>query len=198
MLTDGRIVAIKKSKLVDEEKTEVPLLAYDFIPNGSLFEYLHGQSEEAPLPWEMRVRIAGEVARALASIAIDQTHLTTHVQETKVFDIIDARIVEHCPEEEIIEVSNLAKRWLNLSGKKRPTMQEVAVELEGIQASRSKMNIQQNNEEIKDALSDDASITDSCDTEDTLTDDIAIAVSCDFSNVKAPSMKVEPLIANKT
>ncbi|XP_057998157.1 wall-associated receptor kinase-like 2 [Hevea brasiliensis] len=40
-----------------------------------------------------------------------------------------------CHEEEIIEVANLAKRCLNLNGKKRPTMKEVAMELEGIQAS---------------------------------------------------------------
>ncbi|KAJ9189876.1 hypothetical protein P3X46_001127, partial [Hevea brasiliensis] len=319
---DGSIVAIKKSKLVDEGKvqefinevvilsqinhrnvvrllgccleTEVPLLVYEFIPNGSLFQYLHDQSEEAPLPWEMRVRIAGEVAGALAhlhsaasipiyhrdikstnvlldeknrakvsdfgtsrSIAIDQTHLTTHVQgtsdyldpeyfqtsqftdksdvysfgvvlvellsgqkpicsrssdeimglaayfillmeENKVFDIIDARIVDHCPEEEIIEVANLAKKCLNLNAKKRPTMKEVAMELERIQASRSKLNIQQNNEEIEETLSDDASIIDSCEAKDNQADDIVIAVSCDFSNVKTLSMDIEPLIANRT
>lgn len=37
--------------------------------------------------------------------------------------------------EEIVTVANLAKRCLNLNGRRRPTMKEVAVELEGIQLS---------------------------------------------------------------
>ncbi|KAG6716970.1 hypothetical protein I3842_04G074500 [Carya illinoinensis] len=93
MLADGRIVAIKKSMVIDEEKlqafinevvilsqihhknvvvllgccleTEVPLLVYEFIPNGTLAQYLNGQNEEFPLTWDMRLRIAIEVAKAL-------------------------------------------------------------------------------------------------------------------------------------
>lgn len=46
-------------------ETEISLLVYEFIPNGNLFEYLHGQNEDLPMTWEMRLRIATKVAGAL-------------------------------------------------------------------------------------------------------------------------------------
>ncbi|GMG99916.1 hypothetical protein Nepgr_001756 [Nepenthes gracilis] len=94
MLTDGRIVAIKKSKLMEESQleqfinelvilsninhrnivkllgccleTEVPLLVYEFIPNGTLFQHIHNPIEEFPLTWKKRLQICTDVAAALA------------------------------------------------------------------------------------------------------------------------------------
>ncbi|KAL0463501.1 UNVERIFIED_CONTAM: Wall-associated receptor kinase-like 2 [Sesamum latifolium] len=72
MLADGRIVAVKKSKRVDEDdevfinETEVPLHVYEFIPNGTLFQHIHEPNEDFLLSWEMRVRIARDVAGALS------------------------------------------------------------------------------------------------------------------------------------
>ena len=43
------------------------MLAYEFIPNGTLFQYIHEENEEFLLiTWDMRLRIATEVARALS------------------------------------------------------------------------------------------------------------------------------------
>ncbi|XP_062075548.1 wall-associated receptor kinase-like 1 [Humulus lupulus] len=94
MLEDGKIVAIKKSKIIDEAKlsefinevviltqinhrnvvkllgccleTNVPLLVYEFVPNGMLSEYIHNKNAEFPFTWSMRLRIATEVAGALS------------------------------------------------------------------------------------------------------------------------------------
>ncbi|KAG8482673.1 hypothetical protein CXB51_024343 [Gossypium anomalum] len=46
-------------------EAEVPLLVYEFIPNGTLYDLIHNQNEELPLTWEMRLRIAIEIANAL-------------------------------------------------------------------------------------------------------------------------------------
>ncbi|KAM1373638.1 hypothetical protein ACFX2I_024316 [Malus domestica] len=270
MLANGRIVAVKKSKSVvsgDEVRqfineivilsqviqknvvklmgcsleTEVPLLVYEFIHNGTLSHYIQHQNEEFPLTWERRLRVATEVAGALSylhsavsrpiyhrdikssnillddkyrakvadfgtsrSVAIDKTHLTmtqvngtfgyldpeyfqtsqftdksdvysygvvlvelltgkkpifktesqepmslSHyfllsMDENRLFDILDARVVKDARKEEIMVVADLAKRCLNLNGKKRPTMKEVEVELQGIQLPVKDFDVQQN------------------------------------------------------
>ncbi|XP_027333993.1 wall-associated receptor kinase-like 10 [Abrus precatorius] len=91
MLVDGQIIAVKKFKVegkVEEFvnefvilsqinhrnvvkllgcclEAEIPLLVYEFIPNGNLSKYLHDQSEDLALTWDMRLRIATEIAGAL-------------------------------------------------------------------------------------------------------------------------------------
>ncbi|KAK6140872.1 hypothetical protein DH2020_025404 [Rehmannia glutinosa] len=256
MLSDGRIVAVKKSRLVDEDQliefinevvilsqinhrnvvnllgccleTEIPLLVYEFIANGTLHQLIHDDTTGFPFSWDLRLRIAAETANALAylhyatsipiyhrdmksnnilldekyraklsdfgisrSVAIDQTHLTTKVkgtfgyldpeyfqtgkftekcdvysfgvvlvelltgqkpiststteeeislvtrflitmEENRLKTILDSQIIEQGVKDEHIVVANLAKRCLNLKGKRRPTIREVAMELESI------------------------------------------------------------------
>ncbi|KAJ9545338.1 hypothetical protein OSB04_025045 [Centaurea solstitialis] len=94
MLADGRIVAVKKSTIVDERQveafinevfilsqiihknvvkllgscleSEVPMLVYEFVGNGTLFEFIHDENYEFPTLWKLRLQIATEIARALA------------------------------------------------------------------------------------------------------------------------------------
>ncbi|KAK7332452.1 hypothetical protein VNO80_29204 [Phaseolus coccineus] len=59
-------------------ETKIPLLVYEFIPNGNLFEYLHQQSEDFPMTWDIRLRIATEVAGALFYLHSAATHPIYH------------------------------------------------------------------------------------------------------------------------
>ncbi|KAF8404138.1 hypothetical protein HHK36_009018 [Tetracentron sinense] len=202
MLTDGRIVAVKKSKIVDEGQIE------QFINEIKwLFDHIHDQSEEFLLSWNDRLRIAAEVAGAVAylhsaasipiyhrdikstNILLDDKHrakvadfgtssfgvvlvelltsqkpissirsqeersLAVHfilsVKENRLFDILDAKVVTKGGKEELIIVSNLAKRCLNLNRKKRPTMKEVAMDPEGMRMYQGKLPVQQNHQEVE-------------------------------------------------
>ncbi|XP_031249810.1 wall-associated receptor kinase-like 1 isoform X2 [Pistacia vera] len=274
LLPDGSIVAVKKPNAIDKSQieqfineviilsqishrnivkllgccleTEVPTLVYEFIPNGTLFHHLHDHEQESSLSCVHRLRIACDVAGAVAymhsaasipifhrdikssnvlldekysakvsdfgtstSIPDDKTHLTTAVRgtfgyldpeyfqsnqfteksdvysfgvvlvelltgkqpisfaideeernpigyfiklakENRLLEVLDTRVAEEAEEEEIQAIAELAMRCLRLKGKKRPTMKEVAMELEGLRKSQRCIEISQDPQPLRD------------------------------------------------
>ncbi|KAF7848573.1 hypothetical protein BT93_L1831 [Corymbia citriodora subsp. variegata] len=256
ILPNNMVVAIKKAKILDRSQveefineliilsqinhrnvvkligccfeTEVPLLVYEFVTNGTLSDHIHKCGHESTLSWRARLRIAGETAGALSYlhsdasaqilhrdikstnilldenytakvadfgasrlVPLDRTQLTTLVQGTlgyldpeyfhssqltvksdvysfgvvlaelltglralsferaesernlslyfasaikaeRLFEIIHLRVLNEGNPEEIKEVAMLASRCLRVKGEDRPTMKEVAMELEGL------------------------------------------------------------------
>ncbi|KAH6827307.1 hypothetical protein C2S53_015367 [Perilla frutescens var. hirtella] len=252
MLSDGRIVAVKKANITNDSEigqfvnevcilsqishrhiiklfgccleAEVPLLVYEHISNSTLSHHIHNEQSISALSWENRLRIAAEVAGALAylhsyastaifhrdikssnilldenyraviadfglsrSVSIDRTHLTTLVGGTfgyldpeyfqsgqlndksdvyaygvvlaeiltgqkavssakddiglairfrsalkhdRLYEILDKVVAEEGQKHETLAVAKLAKRCLKINARKRPSMKEVAAELD--------------------------------------------------------------------
>ncbi|KAG2665845.1 hypothetical protein I3760_15G026700 [Carya illinoinensis] len=272
LLSDDRVVAIKKSKLVDKSQieqfinevlvlsqinhrnvvkllgccleTEVPLLVYEFISNGTLFEHIHHKGSLSPISWETRLKIAAETAEALSYlhsaasppiihrdvkssnilldgnytakvsdfgasrlIPLHQIEVATLVQgtlgyldpeylqtsqltvksdvysfgvilvelltgekalsfdrseeqrnlamyflfaikEDRLFEVLEQNLGTERNEKQLKEVANLARRCIKVKGEDRPTMKEVATELEGLRKidKHSWVNVDSNSE----------------------------------------------------
>ncbi|KAK4478464.1 hypothetical protein RD792_013939 [Penstemon davidsonii] len=255
ILPDKHIVAIKKSKVMDESQveqfineviiltqvnhrnvvkllgccleSEVPLLVYEYVSNGTLLQHIQNRGALTWLSLDNRLRIAAESAGALSYlhsaaskpvihrdvksanilldqnytakiadfgasrlISLDQTEVTTMVQgtlgyldpeyfhssqlteksdvysfgvvlaelmtgkkpidmernqeernlttyfkmylkENRLFEILEPRVVREGSLEQLQAIGELVKRCLHMNGEDRPTMKEVAMELEG-------------------------------------------------------------------
>jgi len=59
-------------------ETKVLLLVYEFIPNGTLFLYIHDENEEFPLTWNMHLRISIEIVGSLFYLHLATTSPIYH------------------------------------------------------------------------------------------------------------------------
>uniref|UniRef100_A0A0D9Y1G2 Protein kinase domain-containing protein n=1 Tax=Leersia perrieri TaxID=77586 RepID=A0A0D9Y1G2_9ORYZ len=105
-LDDGKEVAIKKSKVIGDYcreefvneiiilsqinhrnivkllgcclEVDVPMLVYEFVSNGTLSEFLHGNDRQTPIPLDLRLNIATQSAEALAYIHSSTSRTILH------------------------------------------------------------------------------------------------------------------------
>ncbi|RWV95120.1 hypothetical protein GW17_00042284 [Ensete ventricosum] len=277
VLLDHRVVAIKRSRISDEGQiqqfinevvvlsniihrnvvkllgccfeTQVPLLVYEFMSNGTLSECLHDEGHAASLTLESRLRIAAESAEALAylhssaitpiihrdvkssNILLDENYsakvsdfgtsrlvpfdrsclnslvrgtfgyldpeyfhtgqftdksdvysfgvvlvelltgeraitgarsgqgngnLASYfvgcMNENRLMEIVENRVVQEGSMEKLVAVAELAKRCLLLSGEGRPTMKEVAMVLDGIRTFKKHPWVKEGNEAFFEPL----------------------------------------------
>ncbi|XVF65415.1 hypothetical protein PTKIN_Ptkin09bG0247200 [Pterospermum kingtungense] len=114
-----------------------------------------------------------EEARNLASYFLHS------MKKNSLFDILDPMVSKDGPQEEITAVAKLAKRCLNLNGKKRPKMKQVAVELEWIRLSEEANIIEQRVNEDSDTDDEiEPSVIASCSTTRSIIND-TITLSVD-------------------
>ncbi|VAI39850.1 unnamed protein product [Triticum turgidum subsp. durum] len=105
-LDDQKEVAIKKSKVISDDWREefvneiivlsqinhrnivrllgccldvdVPMLVYEFVPGGTLSEFLHGTGCRSPIPLDLRLKIATQSAEALAYLHSSTSRTILH------------------------------------------------------------------------------------------------------------------------
>nr|DAD24446.1 TPA_asm: hypothetical protein HUJ06_025910 [Nelumbo nucifera] len=202
VLPDHRVVAIKKSKVVEDGKieqlineiiilsqvnhrnvvkllgcyleTEIPLLVYEYVSNGTLFNHIQRKNDikstnillddnhtakvsdfgiSRLLPTDrdqvttlvqgtlgyldpeyfhssqLTEKICFERSQEQRNLA---TYFVSSINENHLLQIIEDELLDDCVNEQIFAVADLTNRCLNIRGEQRPSMKEVAMELEGL------------------------------------------------------------------
>ncbi|CAL5386690.1 unnamed protein product [Camellia sinensis] len=180
ILPDNTIVSIKKSNVLDQSQsqieqfineviilsqvnhrnvvkllgccfeTQVPLLVYEFVTNGTLYDHIQATYHNSKKAISFNRPALG---RNLAM------YFVSSVKEACLFEIVDEQVMNVAKADQLKEVDILAKRCLRVKGDKRPTMKEVTIELEGlrIMEKHSWVNDNKNLEETQYLLGDQLS-----------------------------------------
>ncbi|KAF6174270.1 hypothetical protein GIB67_033802 [Kingdonia uniflora] len=86
------------------------------------------------------------------------TYFPASLKENRLFQLVEPQIINEGQSSQIIAYSELSKRCLSWKGEKRPTMKEIAMELEGLKRFQSHPWTPQRNEESKSLLSESQDI----------------------------------------
>ncbi|XP_040998096.1 wall-associated receptor kinase 2-like [Juglans microcarpa x Juglans regia] len=110
--------------------------------------------------------LTGEEVISLERVEKDKnlaTYFVSAIEDDRLLEIIECHIKNEGDVEELNEVSYIAKRCLSINGKKRPTMKDVAKELEGLRSKKKLSNemVDLLREETKSYLNPDAGIANS-------------------------------------
>ncbi|CAL9082292.1 unnamed protein product, partial [Musa acuminata var. zebrina] len=190
-------------------EVEVPMLVYEFVSNGTLFQLIHDNNSASPFSLATRLRIAHESAEALAylhssasppiihgdvkssNILLDENYTAKvsdfgasklvpkdedqfatlpiyfeaseedrslascfilATKENRLMEILDDQVRNEGDTELIQEMSELAKQCLKFTGEERPTMKQVAEELDRLRKFKQHPWVPQNLEEIESLL----------------------------------------------
>ncbi|PUZ52105.1 hypothetical protein GQ55_6G244100 [Panicum hallii var. hallii] len=172
--SDQHVVAIKRFKLVIQREIdafevailsqinhrnvvklfgccleiEVPLLLYEFIPNGTLYAHLQVDGPLS-LPWQDRLRIAFELwcrtlelltrKKPTIDMSPDGISLVAHfihlLSDDRLGDIMDVQVIEEGGNE-VKQVAAMAALCLQMKGDDRPTMRHVEMGLQSSSVSQ--------------------------------------------------------------
>eukprot|EP01018_Ginkgo_biloba_P041308 Gb_24016 [translate_table: standard] len=114
------------------------LLVYEYVPNGTLADHLHGEKRrKGLLGWETRLNIALETANALAYLMdteeISLAHLaTSKIQAGALHELVDPDLEFESNPMVRAMVTSVAELAFVISKDHRPSMKEVVTQLQRI------------------------------------------------------------------